>query len=144
MMTFIRNALKALVVSALAVGVTDAALAAPFILTDAVEGGAPAARTERVRQRYAEDADLIFGLAYHVQPRGAFGKAARGARQARQYKFAASFPTVQPSQLWCVPVGTGTVPQGKDEDVRPSFRFEGVDRRSFEVEWSFAGRRMAG
>jgi spore germination cell wall hydrolase CwlJ-like protein len=99
MMTFIRNALKALVVSALAVGVTDAALAAPFILTDAVEGGAPAARTERVRQRYAEDADLIFGLAYHVQPRGAFGKAARGARQARQYKFAASFPTVQPSQL---------------------------------------------
>ena len=58
MMTSVQDALKALVVTAAAVGGANAALAAPFVFTDAVETEISGSANERPRQTFADDTGL--------------------------------------------------------------------------------------
>ncbi len=113
MMTSIQDALKALVVAAVAIGGAGATSAAPFVLADATERGVSGIESERFTQSFADDADLVFGLSFHAYPRGsdrarngASGTATAAAAPPPSHKFAASFPTVQPSlitsELYCM------------------------------------------
>jgi spore germination cell wall hydrolase CwlJ-like protein len=99
MMTSIRDALKTLVVISAAVGGASAASAAPFVLTDAGEAKAAGFAGERLRQSFADDANLVFGLSFHARPRGTARGRSMTSAPTRHYKFTASFPTVQPSQF---------------------------------------------
>ncbi len=106
MMTSIRDALKVLIVTAVAIGGTGAASAAPLVLADAIERNISGVESERLTQTFADDADLVFALSFHAYPRGsdrarngASGAATAAAAAAPSHKFAASFPTVQPSLI---------------------------------------------
>ncbi len=126
MKTSIRDALKALVVTAVAIGGAGAASAAPLVLADANERDAPGIESERLTQSFADDADLVFGLSFHAYPRGSV-RAKRGAPGAATatvvpsplLKFAASFPTVQPSQitseLYCLALNIYHEARGESE-----------------------------
>ena len=105
MMTSVRDTLKALVVTAAAIGGASTASAAPFVLTDAA-GDDRGLGAERLIQTFADDANLVFGLSFHAYPRastrarrGAPGDTAHPATPENIYKFAAAFPTVQPSHI---------------------------------------------
>ena len=104
MMTSVRYALKAFVVTAAAIGGASAASAAPFVLTDAADRDSHGLGVERLLQNVGSDANLVFGLSFHAHPRGSVrtgrrGGATKRAARARHFKFAASFPTMQPSHI---------------------------------------------
>ncbi len=103
MMISVRDALKTLIVAATAIGGMNAASAAPFVLTDTAERDGRGVQIEQLKHSFADDVNLVFALSFHANPRGAAGNrrgdAARRAVRAHHYKFAASFPTVQPSHF---------------------------------------------
>ncbi len=106
MMISIGDGLKALVVAAVAISGVSAASAAPFVVTDTAERDGSGLGVEHLKQSFSDDATLVFGLSFRAFPRGsartrpgASGDAARRAPRAHPFKFAASFPTVQPSQF---------------------------------------------
>ena len=123
MMTSVRDALKALIVAAAAIGGVNAASAAPFVFTDTAERYGRGMKIERLKQSFAEDANLVFALSFHAHPRGSTGNrrgdAARRAVRAKHYRFAASFPTVQPShfpsELHCLALNIYHEARGESE-----------------------------
>ncbi len=107
MITSIRDALRALALTmaAAAIGGTGAASAAPLVLADATERNVSGIESERLTQSFGDGANLVFGLSFHAYPGGSVDArrdapgdtAAPAAPPTR--KFAASFPTVQPSLI---------------------------------------------
>ena len=107
MMTSVRDALKTLIVAATAIGGATAASAAPLVITETAETEGRGTKVERLKQSFADDANLVFALSFQANPPGATSHQGGGAaRRPQHYKFAASFPTVQPShisgELYCL------------------------------------------
>ena len=99
-MTSVRDALKTLIVAATAIGGVSAASAAPLVLADTADMDGRGMKVEQLKQSFADDANLVFSLSFHANPRGSAGnRAGDGAGRTQHYKFAASFPTVQPSNI---------------------------------------------
>ncbi len=126
MLTSVRDALKALVVTAAAIVSASATSAAPFVLTVSAETEISGSASEWPMQTFADDTDLIFGLSFHARPRGsarvrhsAPGAPATGGSPAQQYKFAESFPTMQPSgfssELHCLALNIYHEARGEPE-----------------------------
>ena len=126
MLTSVRDALKALVVTAAAIVSASATSAAPFDLTVSAETEISGSASEWPMQTFADDTDLIFGLSFHARPRGsarvrhsAPGASATGGSPAQQYKFAESFPTMQPSgfssELHCLALNIYHEARGEPE-----------------------------
>jgi spore germination cell wall hydrolase CwlJ-like protein len=100
MMTSVRKTLKALIVTAAAVGSATAASAAPFVHADSADTKTHGVQEERLTQSFADSANLVFGLSFHAAPRGgAKSQDEDNEERATHYKFAAAFPTMQPSHF---------------------------------------------
>jgi spore germination cell wall hydrolase CwlJ-like protein len=92
-----------LIVTGAAIGGVTAASAAPLVHTDTPDTNSRGMNVERLTQSFADDANLVFGLSFHAHPRGSVSNrrdnGAQRAQRAQHFKFAAAFPTVQPSQF---------------------------------------------
>ena len=120
MMTSVRNTLKALIVTAAAMGAIATASAASFDHTDAEGRNLHGMNTERLHRSFSDDANLVFGLSFHAHPRGSSSyQRDEKEKRAKPYKFAASFSSVQPAnfslQLHCLALNIYHEARGESE-----------------------------
>jgi len=119
-MTSVRNTLKALIVTAAAMGAITTASATQFDHTDAAGPNNHGMNAEWLQQSISHDAKLVFGLSFHAHPRGS-SNYQRGEEEtpAKPYKFAASFSSVQPAnfslQLHCLALNIYFEARGESE-----------------------------